>query len=238
MKDKEFDQLFKDRLGDAEVEPSVSLWNNIAEELKPRKRRVFSGYWIAAAVAIIIVSVVWISPKEEKIRLQGKVLLASEHTLPSAETNSDIHRYSKTGGKSNVDNYESTPLIIAPRANEANYKEAPTAKKNAVRASIPVTGQLDATKAEDKSGNLSGHVYTDVVIAKVEAPDEIDADLMAENDASTKGIRNVGDFVNYVVSKVDKREDKFLKFNTDDDENSSLVGINIGFIKLNLKRHK
>ena len=50
-----------------------------------------------------------------------------------------------------------------------------------------------------------------------------------------KGIRNVGDLVNFVVDKVDKRDKKLLHFNTDEDDNSSLVGINIGFLKLNKK---
>ena len=51
-------------------------------------------------------------------------------------------------------------------------------------------------------------------------------------------IRNVGDLINFVVEKVDKREQKFLQFKSDDDDNSSLVAINIGPFKLNARKHK
>jgi len=56
--------------------------------------------------------------------------------------------------------------------------------------------------------------------------------------AESKGIRNVGDLVNYVVDKVDKRDEKFIQFKTDDDDNSSLIGLNIGMFKFNQKKHK
>ena len=62
--------------------------------------------------------------------------------------------------------------------------------------------------------------------------------VMNENDmADKRGIRNMGDLINFVVDKVDKREDKLIRFDTDDD-NSSLIGINIGMIKFSKKKHK
>jgi hypothetical protein len=51
-------------------------------------------------------------------------------------------------------------------------------------------------------------------------------------------IRNAGDLVNFVVEKLDKREEKIVEFRTDDDDNSSLVAINIGPFKINQRRHK
>ena len=47
----------------------------------------------------------------------------------------------------------------------------------------------------------------------------------------------MGDLINFVVDKVDKREDKLIRFDTDDD-NSSLIGINIGMIRFSKKKHK
>jgi hypothetical protein len=77
------------------------------------------------------------------------------------------------------------------------------------------------------------------VLASVEGTASSDDEVINENEESgKKGIQNIGDLVNYVVDKVDKRDQKFLKFKTDDDDNSSLVAINIGFIKFNSKRHK
>lgn len=235
MKDKEFDQLFKDRLGDAEIEPSINLWNNIAEGLKPRKKKSFSEYWIAAAIAVIIGFMLLISPKEEKIRLQGNASLVNNHDLSTIQ--STIPKDSKREHKNDVTKHESTPLVIAPRLKKVSSKDQFIVKRSVVAKTFALNTESDHINVESKPVDDIDHVHTDNVIAKVELSDENDANLISENEASTKGIRNVGDFVNYVVSKVDKREDKFLKFKTDDD-NSSLVGINIGFIKLNLKRNK
>jgi hypothetical protein len=56
--------------------------------------------------------------------------------------------------------------------------------------------------------------------------------------SESKGIRNMGDLINYVVDKVDKREEKFIQFKTDEDDNSSLIGLNIGMFKFSQKKHK
>lgn len=236
MKDKEFDQLFKDRLGDAEIEPSIKLWNNIAESLKPQKKKLFSEYWIAAAIAVIIGFMVLVSPKEEKIKLQRNASLVNNRDL-STTTQSTIPIDSKREHKNDVSTHESTPLVIAPRLKEVNSKDQFIVKKSVGANTFALNIESDPINVESKPVDDIHHAHTRNVIAKADLPVENDANIISENEASTKGIRNVGDFVNYVVSKVDKREDKFLKFKTDDD-NSSLVGINIGFIKLNLKRNK
>lgn len=51
-----------------------------------------------------------------------------------------------------------------------------------------------------------------------------------------KGIRNIGELVNFLVSKVDKREKRLIKFKTDAGDNSSIAAINIGIIQLNSKK--
>ena len=56
-----------------------------------------------------------------------------------------------------------------------------------------------------------------------------------EDQTDNKGIRNVGDVVNLIVNKVDKRKDKFIQFRTDDDD-SSISAINIGPFKFGKKK--
>jgi hypothetical protein len=47
------------------------------------------------------------------------------------------------------------------------------------------------------------------------------------------GIRTFGDLINVVVAKVDKRQDKVIHFSdSDDDEESNITGINLGFVKV------
>lgn len=235
MNDKEFDQLFKDSLEQAEVQPSAGLWNNIVEELKPHKKKSLSTYWIAAAISIIVASVVLIAPEEEKIRLQGKPLLANEEPMSSSAAYIKQDKDADIASKEDIDTYQGTPLIIAPRLKEDYSNEQFAVKRQKPIARVPVVHLVDSIKLEEKQ--IAKPAEADLVLAKVDVPEEMNTDEISENDAATRGIKNVGDFVNYVVSKVDKREEKFLKFNTDDDH-SSLVGINIGFIKLNLKRNK
>lgn len=63
-------------------------------------------------------------------------------------------------------------------------------------------------------------------------------DLGAHREEGRARIRNAGDLVNFVVDKLDKREQKLVEFNTDDDDNSSLVAINIGPFRFNSKKNK
>jgi hypothetical protein len=66
------------------------------------------------------------------------------------------------------------------------------------------------------------------------------ADLLINENtikSESRGIRNMGDLINYVVDKVDKSDEKIIQFKTDDDS-SSLVALNIGIIRFNTRKHK
>lgn len=78
----------------------------------------------------------------------------------------------------------------------------------------------------------------EVVLASNNELPVVKDEVSNENaEAPSRGIRNMGDLVNYVVDKLDKREEKVLQFKTEDD-NSSLVALNIGMFKFNQKKHK
>ena len=53
MPDKDFDNLFRDKFMDAEIEPSVNLWAKIEDQLEPRRKRTLPIYWMAAASIVI-----------------------------------------------------------------------------------------------------------------------------------------------------------------------------------------
>lgn len=236
MQDKAFDQLFKDALAHAEVQPSADLWNNLAKDLnEPVSKRQFPVYWVAAAaIALVLLSVRLLMPGQEKIKLQGTPLaITGKGNATVVVQNTTL---AKNAGSKIED--KSTPLVIAPRVNEAAMEKdfmAMQPKEVLIRHDIKRGQEAADTKraiVRDVTNN------DDIVMAKVDVPEVPDQHVPVENEAPEhKGIRNFGDLVNYVVDKVDKREQKFLKFNTDDD-NSSLIGINIGFIRLNAKRHK
>ncbi|WP_316792082.1 hypothetical protein [Pedobacter frigoris] len=235
MQDKEFDQLFKDRFEEAEVQPSSGLWNNISAELEPKRKTGLQIYWMAAAVAVMVVGIGLLVPKTEKIRLQAPAEIADvkakDISKPSAdrvidETESD-------------QSYKSTPLVIAPRLKPEGQKKTIIFVQPKVVDEHLVNNAADVKDHTPVMVKSSATADVPIVIASANTSDQNKVNEITETEQpERKGIRNVGDLVNYVVDKVDKRDNKILKFNTDEDDNSSLIAINIGFIKLNSKRHK
>jgi len=235
MQDKDFDQLFRNKLADAEMEPSPRLWGDIVKEIEPRKKKALPVYWMAAAVAVIAVSVGLLLPEADTIKLQGQEMASITEPVASADLTAS-KPIKQT--RSEVQAPKSTPLVIAPRLTEADVKKDFAALQ-------PSAPKLRPVNMEPKiEQSLASQIVqepivpeTEIVIASVDVPDEYNA--IAETEATERrGIKNVGDLVNYVVERVDKRERKFLKFVTDEDDNSSLVGINIGILKFNKRSDK
>jgi hypothetical protein len=59
-------------------------------------------------------------------------------------------------------------------------------------------------------------------------------DIIPQDIASVKSkhkIHSLGDLINVVVAKVDKRKDKIIEF-TDTDDESNITGVNLGIIKI------
>lgn len=236
MQDKEFDQLFRDKFEDAEIAPSANLWGNIVQELEPRKKRVLPVYWMAAAVAIVAVSVGLLMQEKETIRLQGSDFAT---TTPVAEQVVKPENVGiKTDSSPDENASKSTPLVIAPRLTAADVEKDFVAMQPKVSKVHPVNMEPEIVQpVVSQIVNEPVVPEVDIVIASANVPDEGNA-ITETEPAERKGIRNVGDIVNYVVDKVDRREKKFLKFNTDDDDNSSLVAINIGILKFNKRSDK
>ncbi|TKC08556.1 hypothetical protein [Pedobacter frigoris] len=235
MQDKEFDQLFKDRFEEAEVQPSSNLWDTISAELESKPKGGLQIYWMAAAVAVMVVGIGLLMPKTEKIRLQAPVeiadIKAEDVSKPSANVVIDDTESDQS--------YQSTPLVIAPRLKPEGQKKTIIIMQPKVVDEHLVNKPADVK--EHTPVMVKPPVPTDmpIVIASANTADQNRENEIAETERpERKGIRNVGDLVNYVVDKVDKRENKILKFNTDEDDNSSLIAINIGFIRLNSKKHK
>jgi len=254
MQDKEFDQLFKDKFEDAQIEPSANLWANIEAELAPKRKRAFPVYWMAAAVALItLTAALLVFNKEEGGQLQGRTADVIKPAVSTEEKGTDTL----------VDQVKPIAQDKAP------VEEGVLVSTSPAKSSLVAEDKKAAQAPEQKSlkNNLGGmqpnqviaHLNTKEPIVKESAAelpkakvDPADVIVMAsadvpvvtgdaiinENDVADKrGIRNMGDLINFVVEKVDKREDKLIRFDTDDD-NSSLIGINIGMIKFSKKKHK
>jgi len=233
MEDRDFDQLFKDHFEEAEITPSANLWSNIEQELAPKKRVILPAYWMAASVVIVAVMVGVLMPKDEPIRLRGSAEfvadnLTTETVAPSPSPNEAVIIQENK--------VKSTPLVIAARLNENNVKKDFEAVQPISTNAHPVIKEVQNTPAVIARVAEPETPADEVMMARVEAPQEVNT-LTDTEQPEHKGIRNVGDLVNMVVNKVDKRDKKLIQFTTDEDDNSSLIAINIGFLRFN-KRDK
>lgn len=230
MQDKDFDQVFKDQFEHAEIQPSSNLWINISQELVPRKKRSLPIYWSAAAAVFVLMTISLLYPKAEKMQLQGTTpvtdQLVAENQIKTAHVL-----------ESPVSEEKSTPLVLAPKLKLENH-----VKKDNLLAMQPnevdLHPNIDVQPDEKRESTQKELDLSNVVFAKVEEPEISDIKDQVSETTERKGIRNVGDVINFVVDKFDKREKKIIQFKTDDDDNSSLIAINIGILKFNPKRNK
>lgn len=238
MQDKEFDQLFKDRFEGAEIQPSSNLWGNIEKELAPKKTRKFPVYWAAAAVVVVATTVGLLSQKTEKLQLKGT---SSVSTIEVAKT-PEVTAVGTVVTEQITADPEGTPLVLAPKVKLENLvlKNKQTAmqpNRELKRQQINTPDVAPVVKEQIKPVVVPP---VDIVIAKVDPPEveKQDNEITETEGRERRGIRNVGDVINFVVDKLDKREKKIIQFRTDDDDNSSLIAVNIGILQFNPKRNK
>jgi hypothetical protein len=243
MPDKDFDNLFRDKFMDAEIEPSANLWAKIEDQLEPKRKRTLPIYWMAAASVAVAFTAMLVFQQEDKIQLHpAETTVAVTSPIEVPTTVEETSASTLTGKVVAERNFASENVntkvakVISTAISESNLEN------NAI-AMQPneTTPRLDIKRVEPKPIDVLpiAQAENPTVIAQVVPQQNGSNDVIDELDNTTekKGIRNVGDLVNYVVDKVDKRDKKLVRFNTDDDDNSSIVGINIGFLKLNKKRN-
>ncbi|WP_316750829.1 hypothetical protein [Pedobacter gandavensis] len=247
MQDKDFDQLFKDKFEGAEIRPSSDLWSNIEKELTPKKKGVFPVYWVAAAAVVVIaVAVGLLVPETEKVQLQGSDDIASVVENKAAVNNDAVMGSTIASTTESATSEQSAPLVIAPKLKLRNLVEennlmAVQRNEKIRRHQLKAVEVNTASALNEEIKPMSADLITENVIARVILPDAQNGDQViteTEGREERKGIRNVGDVINFVVDKLDKRDKKLIQFKTDDDDNSSLIALNIGILKFNPKRNK
>ncbi|WP_316796104.1 hypothetical protein [Pedobacter agri] len=245
IQDKDFDKLFKNAFEDAEITPSRDLWSNIESEIEPKKKRIFSIYWLAAAAVLLIATVGFLVYQQQDVQPKQFANNIEQSPKPIVETqpvqdstkmvkaipeevnqiptpSKPVESIAKTKNNKIVKPAENLKIITAP---EMQKQEVMIAKVEPTKQDIKE--KIDAAILEQDKPILASN------------PAAIKADVVSgeDNQADNKGIRNVGDVVNLIVNKVDKRKDKFIQFRTDDDD-SSISSINIGPFKFGKKNKK
>ena len=253
--DKELDDLFHSKLNNQETEPDAVVWNNILAQLngKPKKKSVFPALRIAASVLMVLSvgllllrpndklvkkplpqKVVKLKLKQEQPVINQNEILAEKKPLLLATKNKGI-KEAQTFKKSNRRTV-SKPMInlsleqdptqtLAQVKTKTDHNSDPTTDQIVTSKIVVVPDAATKLKVqtEDETPEAIA-VKPSVLVAKTSKPTWI---------AKRKGIRNMGDLVNLVMAKVDKRQDKLIEFTDSDDGDESIVtGINLGIISL------
>lgn len=244
MPDKDFDKLFKDSFMDAEIEPSADLWGNIAEQLEPKKKRSFPVLWMAAASVAVVASVMLFMQNDDKVKLYGTSAEIAAVNLPEVTQTVPVAVEEEVTTVTNpilsdaaVSTRRSVKTTLAKNAvakiDDSQEKSFIAMQPSENNEHLPI--KRGDVKPLDVTPTVSNATDNQTMYAIADTKPVDYFEPIEENDNSKKGIRNVGDLINYVVDKVDKRDKKIIKFDTDDDDNSSIIGLNIGFLKLNKK---
>ena len=257
ISDKELDKLFQQHFGDLEVEPSNEVWEKISNKIdnKASGKRSFSIFWMAAASVIVVISAgLWFTRPVEIVKLQRSPEIAQEKveilTSPimkepmtepvqdkpvRADLNPGLTEFANEKPVNSDVKLVDEILQILPELKPAAEQPQQVIASTVVKKPIATQPKQSVKVPERYSGDQSLLDVTQTdLIAKADIPDEQTID---EERVSTgnKKIRSIGGLVNFVISKVDKRDDKLIEFK-DGAEGSEVSGINLGLVKIKSKK--
>lgn len=259
MQDNEFDDLFRAKLDNMEAEPSAEVWTNINAELdgKKRNRSILPMLSIAASIIILIIAGILFIPKESNGPIKNQKPNNLTHTQASPSVVKPANNIPVSGQATKDEQVAAiqTPVNHMARVHHAKSIETPVIQK---QQDAPAIAKVEPIKIDDqpvlavvsqKADESKKSVVPDIETPLSVKQNNIDPTVSslsqpvlasAQIPASTKevkpavrkrGIHNIGDLVNLVVAKVDKRKDKVIEF-TDTDDESTITGVHIGALKI------
>ncbi len=263
MQDKEFDELFRSKLDNLEVNPSEQVWENISGELHGRKPKLSLVPFlsIAASVIVLVSAGVLFIPKKVKtgdgptVKNQVAVIVKPAGNIAKAKNNASpaVARPNNPVASQQIAVVVNPITQIHSAASHANTKAkriTPVAEQSQLATTVINNNQPQlAAISEKEQGATSALVPGNETPIAIKLPDAAVNSTIADNPklaeqlpvadkpeatlVKRKRIRTLGDLINVVVAKVDKRKDKVIEFtNNDDDDESNITGVNLGIIKV------
>lgn len=246
MQDKEIDHLFRSKLDNYELEPPARLWGGIASRMDKKKRTLTAWLSIAASLLILLSAGLYFVVQVKDNTKKPVQMAAVKNNKPA---------------KTIIAPVVETPAVAQPKAErliamntivKSRKQKVKTVKVvNEQRVTETLTAQPQPHLAQvfQKPADQVRFVVPDATVPfneKVEIPEDVSFKsntLAAHQEAANNAIaaapakkhriHNLGDLINVIVSKVDKRKDKLIEFSSDKDEDeSTLSGLNLGFIKI------
>jgi hypothetical protein len=253
MLDKDFDQIFKSSFEDFEVQPAANSWDKITDKLdKKPKKNSFGIFWMAAASVVVVlgIGIGLFSKSTEVIKIKGN----SNEIL--SQTSKEKNNYTEV--IKDVENRKSKPVVYAKNKNVlANNQATISTNKNNFEPDATISNTNNVSIIKDTENEPSQIVATkpirtktvteriledeaskNIEASKVKtqtllAQNAIDKNLIENSNQTNRKlkIRSIGDLVNFVVAKVDKREEKIIKVSKTDESDNEITGINLGLIR-------
>lgn len=244
MLDKDFDALFKSSFEDYEVAPAAESWTKISDKInvKPKQKK-FRIFWMAAASIIIVMGIgigLYTKPTAViKLHPDGETemmanLAQEQKPNSTAHEVQNIVRQSTKKQKvkfTKVDKVKDETVAQNIVVEESTTVDEPIVTElTAVRTIKTVRPKLvtEQLLAQEEIGKFKKRIP--VMLAK---EDPVIANTATFRTSPTKRLRilSVGDLVNFVVAKVDKRDEKIIKMAKTDESDNEITGINLGLIK-------
>jgi len=251
MQDKELDELFRSKLDDLEAQPSAKVWPGITARLDAGKRRksVAPFLNIAASILILVAAGILFIPKKELTGVKPHADRVKPKTIAQVEVVAAIDtRPSPVEASRPVKTLENKAQALAVQDKKINntviHKPADTTAE--IITTVKTDNQtLVAATPATQHNTIAPLVPEDSKPLYVTTVDEPSHTIPAKpvaivatalpnikTDAAPvktrHRIRNLGDLVNLVVAKVDKRNGKLI----DEDGESNIIGVNLGVLKL------
>jgi len=252
MQDKEIDQLFRARLESLEVEPSAGLWQDISVKMDIRKKRSFTIWLSVAASLLILLSAGLYFVQQNNVPAKKPEQIVSLKNKNSGK-NSIAPKAAEKIESITVESVKSDKIAKVTPVKRERVKHAfhpaedvtPIAKTDAVNteeqlAQLPPHREVLRAVVPDTETPLSikPEVKEDIgyatlpLTATAQLAQPQDNKTIAAAPAKKRRIRSIGDMLNVVISKVDKRKDKIVEFTNTDGDESTITGVNFGIIKI------
>lgn len=253
ISDRELDKSFQQRLGNLEIEPSEAVWEKISGCMNQGSRRkpLFSGLWMAAASITVIMAVgLWYFRSPQVIFLHGSTEPAQpilDAALPEPSILVERPFSPEKTLKTNPSNLKPFRSSLVSQEQFTVVQSTPVAEPELplVKPVVPVAESADRLSQVQVKNTIQvpSRYSEDQSALDANQPDQIakfdfSDDGLNQEEAEVrkqKKIRSIGSLVNFVISKVDKREDKLIEFK-DSDEGSEISGINLGLVKIKNKK--
>jgi hypothetical protein len=256
MLDNDIDQLFKSSLEDFEVSPAANSWDKITDGLdqKPKTKK-YPIFWMAAASVMLVATlgITLFNQETDVIRLRGnqtKDLAALEQPVKkqvednSVRKNNDldvdqntaivsVNKYSSTKSADAVKEIEKNLQPDATNSSPVNVFNTNEQKEEITLAAVKPVREKTVTERILEIESLNNQT------SKINKENSLIAQNITDENLEGDGnlpdrklkIKSIGDLVNFVVAKVDKREEKIIKMGKTSESDNEITGINLGLIK-------